>query len=229
MFMRLLFQYDVIVGGNFPGIPTAVGRAAIESAVVPVAREAAANRDSRVVTVEGVDLTVTWAGAVPNGTISTMPGPIGDDAERLPSKITPKDLQAARSGARWLRLDMMSGYFQYSPWWNWPFALQVDAIVREILAAAQDSIFDGVVVSSGSIGPGTIVPDLVEHSQGAIGLRQQLDPIHSRTTVVVPLTEVGSEEAAIWYSIYAAEADWLGAALSRFGLPSLAEVMGEVS
>jgi hypothetical protein len=73
------------------------------------------------------------------------------------------------------------------------------------------------------------VPDLVEHSQGAIGLRQQLDPIHSRTTVVVPLTEVGSEEAAIWYSIYAAEADWLGAALSRFGLPSLAEVMGEVS
>lgn len=225
LFMRLLCQYDVIVGGNFPGIPTEVGRAAIESAVVPVAREAAANRDLRVVTVEGVDLTVTWAGAVPNGTISTMPGPIGNDAERLPRKITPKNLQAARSGARWLRLDMVSGYFQYSPWWNWPFALQVDAIAAEILAVAQDSIFDGVVVSSGPIGPGIVEPDRVEHSGGAIGLRQQLDPMHSRTTVVVPLTEVGSEEVAIWSSIYAAEANWLDAALTRFGLPSLAEVM----
>jgi hypothetical protein len=80
-----------------------------------------------VVTVGGVDLSVTWAGTVPNGTISTIPGPLGNDAERLPRKITPKDLQATRSGARWLRLDMVSGYFQYSPWWDWPFPRQVDA------------------------------------------------------------------------------------------------------
>lgn len=224
LFMRLLCQYDVVIGGKFPGIPTEAGRTAIESAVVAVAREAATNRDSRVVTVGGVDITVTWAGAVPHGTISTMPGPLGNDAERLPKKITPKDLQAAKSGARWLRLDMVSGYFQYSPWWNWPFARQVDAIVDEILAAAQGSIFDGVVVSSGPIGPGAIEPARVESARGAVGLRKQLDPIYSRTTVVVPLTETGADEVGIWTSIYAAEDEWLDATLSRFALPLVAEI-----
>ena len=221
----LLARYDVILGGQLPGIPNELGRQAIQANVEPLAIAVQADHVSRTVSVGGVDLTVTWLGAVSDGVLSTMPGPKANDAARLPEKLTPKALQATKSGARWLRLELVSGYFQLSWWWAQPFPTQVDSIVADIVAAGRDSGFDGVVVSSGLVGPGRTIDETVTHSQGAVGVRRQVNPFVSRTTVVTPLTPVGHAEVSSWVELYASEPQWLDGALSAQRLPSVTDIL----
>lgn len=225
IYMELLFRYDVILGGTFPGVPSESGRSQLRSLLEPVAVMVAGDHMTRYVEWNDVHLSLTWLPNAQSGPGLSMPMPLQDDRERLPQKIGPKTVQATKSGARWLRLDMVGGYFQMSPWWNQPFGVKLDAIVSDLIAAGTDSGFDGIVVSSGVCLAGRQEALTIDHPSGAVGLVRQVTPIDARTTVVVPLNGSGSVEVPIWSALYDEEQRWLDWALAGAGLPALADLL----
>ena len=226
VYYELLTTYDVLMGGTLPGIPSEVGRAQILEALRPVAALVQRDHQARNVDVGGARLTLTWAADAQGAVELSMPMPLQDDAYRMPQKIRPKDMQATKSGARWLRLDMLGNYFYLSRWVYQPFALQVNAIVGDLLRAAEGTTFDGIVISSGRRVTGRCNPETVTHSSDATGLLRQVTPLESRSTVVLPLTEVGEKETPALVALYDDEMRWLIASLERYELPTLDVIMG---
>lgn len=154
-------------------------------------------------------------------------GPVrhGRGWDRTEDRLRRKAEQARLSGARWLRLDMRDGLWQFSNWSTLPFVVRTD----NIAAATADSVaglgLDGLVVSSGAC---QLQGEYIGQSRRAethLGVARKLDEFRARETVIVPLTERGVTEAPAWYQMYKAEPSWLDNALHRAGLPRLSAVV----
>lgn len=220
---ELLARYEVVLGGNLPGIPSESGRLRLWQAVEPMAIQVSQDHQSRQVIWNGATLVLAWIGAGTQDLALNMPIPLQGDSDRLARTIATKELQASKSGARWLRLDLLGGYFQLSPWWDQPFMMQLGAFVDDVRSAA-GSNFDGVVVSS-ALQIGSRDPQTAHHDSGAIGLIRQASPIGSRTTAVIPLNPAGDALTADLADLYDSEPKWVDAALARCGQPHLTQIM----
>jgi hypothetical protein len=154
-----------------------------------------------------------------------MPTPLRDDRERLPGKLAPKSIQASRSGARWLRLDIVGGYFQFSPGWDLPLEQRLGLIVEDLTAATGDTDFDGVLLTSGVRGSASSETMTAVHESGAIGLLLQVTPLDGRISVVLPLTDRGRAETDQLASLYGREPEWFESALAKAGLPPVDRIM----
>ncbi len=225
IYIRLLADFDVRVTGTFPGIPNDLGLRLIASELESIARSVQSDRVSRRVSWHGAELTLSWAGAADGDRTLTMPVPLGDDRARVRKAATVKAEQAAQSGARWLRLDLLGGYFWRAPGSHLALADRLPMIIDDLRDALGETTWDGVVVSSGKIVTPGIDPEFVRHDSGAVALARPVTPVHSRITVVMPLRPAAAQLTEEWIAMYDTEPVWLEQALARRSLPSLAEIM----
>jgi hypothetical protein len=221
--LRLL-HLDVRVTGKFPAIPNERGRAALWSAIEPIAKLVSEDRVARTVEWNGVPLRLSHFLTTDTASL-VMPTPLRDDRERLPGKLAPKSIQASRSGARWLRLDIVGGFFQFSPGWDLPLAQRLGLIVEDLTAATVDTDFDGVLLTSGLRGSASSETMTAVHESRAIGLLRQVTPLHGRISVALPLTDDGRAETDHLASFYGLETEWFDRALAKAGLPPVDEIM----
>ena len=156
----------------------------------------------------------------------TGPQMEGKDGRRLESRVRQKALQAARSGAGWLRVDVMDGLWQFTD-----FAIASLKGKGEYLTAWMHPVLadipglDGAVFSSGpATAQGAFYGESARLTGGGFALRRPLEPGRVRETVIVPITPIGQIGAYSWLELYDEEDTWLEWALTQVELPPAAHV-----
>lgn len=144
--------------------------------------------------------------------------------ERTEQRLRQKAAQARESGARWLRVDMRDGLWQFSSWSMLPFAGRADNIAAATADAVAHLGLDGVVVSSGACWAQGQFIEQSRVTDGHLGIARKLDYFRARETVIVPLSERGFAQAPAWRRMYEAEPSWLEEALGRAGKALLSEI-----
>jgi hypothetical protein len=148
---------------------------------------------------------------------------------RTVSRLREKAEQAQRSGARWLRLDLLDGFWQFTSWATSPFAEKTEALAHWAREALADSRWvGGVVLSCGAADTqgGAYVTETYEGTNAVLGIRRPIAPARVREAVIVPLRAGSLDDAAMWLKLYNDEGGWLDWALARAGLPPASEVLG---
>lgn len=176
--------------------------------------------------VSGQSVKVT----TPDGSVTVHPptrqgpcrfeGPpmLGAGWERTARRLREKDVQARRSGARWLRVDLRDGTFGFSPWYQQPFGQRADTLAATVRVTMDETAFDGVAVSSGALcafqglDTGTFV-----HPDGQTARSYWIGPARARELYVVPLTARGREDAPAVESLYELEPTALDRHLTAAG------------
>ncbi len=96
-----------------------------------------------------------------------------------------------------------------------------DAIRR----ALSERKVDGVIVSSGACQvQGAFTDETFRGALGVSALRSCIAPLRVRETIVVPLSEVGRQQIAMWLDIYNAESTWLRGAIAAASLKNVPEL-----
>lgn len=80
---------------------------------------------------------------------------------------------------------------------------------------------DGAVLTSGA-GPaqGVFYGESARTGQGCYGIRRILPAARVRETMIIPVTQLGRDQATTWLQMYDAEGSWLDWALGTAGLPT---------
>jgi hypothetical protein len=220
---RVRFQHDVEFDGELRAPLAGAELADWLKRLDAVATRVSASGEYERLTDEHSDVNVV-PGHLAGDLRFSGPPRIGRGWDRTERRLRDKGEQARASGARWLRVDIRDGLWQFSSWSTRPFPERVDNIAAATALALAGLGLDGIVVSSGAcqlqgdyIGQSRPYP---EH----LGMGRRLDYFRARETVILPLTEQGHRDANIWHLMYEAEPSWLDAALAGYGQPSLAEV-----
>jgi hypothetical protein len=172
------------------------------------------------------------------GTISVIPGRKADGAvfkgplesgggwPRVGSILRQKAEQAVHAGASWLRVDVMDGLWQFSPWARSSLPAKVSALAaatRRELSAVEG--LAGAVISSGACqAQGIFREESCRGAKGEVGLRRLIPPMRVRETVVVPLCADDQPSAEMWIELYDSEPDWLDWALSENDLGKRSDI-----
>jgi hypothetical protein len=122
-----------------------------------------------------------------------------------------------RSGAEWLRIDLMDGFWQFSAWSQAPIEPKTEsmaAAVRGVLVGAEGVL--GVVLSSGSTAMAQAQPARAT-VDGAHGLVRGLGNFKGREALIIPMIADAEAEALAWVRIYDSKPSWLDAALGEPG------------
>jgi hypothetical protein len=149
----------------------------------------------------------------------TLRGPStgGDSWARVGPRIAEKAEQALGSGANWLRIDILDGLWQFTPWAALPLAEKLEGVAAHVRASL--GRLEGVILSSGALfAQGVFADDDVSLADGLVGLRRRLTPSRVRETLIIP-SEPGAA-ADPWRQMYAEEPRWLAWALDRLALPT---------
>jgi len=154
------------------------------------------------------------------------PDEVGRGWPRVASKLRDKAVQAQASGATWLRVDLMDGLWQFSPWGQSALPDKTEAIAdwtRQALASAVG--LNGVVVTCGSaLAEGQFVADFYSGEAGVLGMRRIIDVWRVREAIIIPLAPRSLQDAGRWLALYDDEGLWLDWALERVGLPPAKDV-----
>jgi hypothetical protein len=220
--MRLNFSGDVTFDGS---ISDDVTDADVDSILEAAgAATAAAGSENRRVRVEHslADLEAVPGSLATPGTMLNIPAGTGPGIRRVGWILRSKVEQAAKSGATWLRVDLLDGTWMFTPWAQRNLADKTMVMARllsETFAGVKE--LRGVVVSSGRAqAQGTVVSQSFRSGQ-VFGLSRSLGPHWGRETIVVPLAPGAEAEAMAWVEVYDSEAQWLDSALCEFGWPPL--------
>lgn len=194
----------------------------IESA----ARTAVATRRPQLVDWPSAAVTVVPAGAVQR-TSFTGPMERGAGWPRLVSILQTKARQAARSGARWLRVDVKDGMFQLTDWSQMDLQRKLSVLADHLPGALDGADWlAGVVITSGACQvAGEIDEAQAEDPHGGHALRRRLALGRARETFIVPLRAVDVVTGALWFDLYDREALWLDRELVVAGLPTVGEML----
>ena len=145
--------------------------------------------------------------------------------EFLSQILRDKVKQMQRSGATWLRIDLMDGLWQFSAWSQSPLGPKTEAMSGAVRAALGGlSGIRGVVMSSSCA---TTMSRLTGQStlvDGTYGLVRDLGNFKGRETLVIPLVEDAEAEALAWVHLYDSEPSWLDTALGELGHPPMSEL-----
>lgn len=138
-----------------------------------------------------------------------------------------KAAQALRTGATWLRVDLVDLHWQLSDWWSHPLVAKAHIIgrmVRRGIGAGHS--LDGVIVSSGLIfAQGAFTDESVTLNNQTVVLRRVARPARVRETAFIPLSDAGRKLLPLWVELYAAEPGWLDWALGTFGLSAISDII----
>ncbi len=215
-------KHGASIEGRLERVPSESELHDIERRVADwTASEPAATRWS----ADGIDLRIV---ARDRAQGQLMSPPIRTDTwMRLTDALNEKAARMERSGAQWLRILPLTGMWAFTPWARRP----LESKLRDVAAALKQTLGDagpaGVVLSSSAtLHPGD-VPESTVVAGSAIGVRRAIAPMRARETLIVPLDRAAEPSADDWAALADAEADWLDWALTREGLPSLAEVLAE--
>jgi hypothetical protein len=148
---------------------------------------------------------------------------------RTISAIASKARRMSESGASWLRLTLLTGFFAFTPWAQRPLDEKLDMLADSLRSSLGDEIPHGVVVSSGAARFPGPVPEEVAHTEAGIAIRCGVSPLRGRETLILPFTAAGNEAAMAWLDLARNERDWLQWAMSQAGLPDLSEIAGTLS
>jgi hypothetical protein len=152
----------------------------------------------------------------------------GQGWPRIESRLIQKARQAARSGSGWLRVDVLDGMWQFTPWARAGLRAKIDEIAS-LIKQALDQVpgTDGAVLTSGAVfAQGDFYGESARAAQDCYALRRVLPARRVRETMIVPVTARGRSQAEVWRDLYNAEDSWLDWALGRAGLRSCADVFG---
>jgi hypothetical protein len=181
----------------------------------------------------GEEHVISWRSAdlqvLPSGTTdSQLQGGVeeSDSWPRIASKLRQKAQQAQASGSGWLRVDILDGTWQFTPWAQAGLRGKIDEMAKQVrLLFSQASGIAGVVLSSGAnVAQGQFFGESARSIGDSYGLRRELPAVRVRETMIVPVSAEGREQARMWVHLYGAEDSWLDWALARVGLPPWREL-----
>lgn len=225
---RLSFGYDV----QFAGCEKPMGSISdtltandVEGILSSIEKAAAlAKEEHRPVTVEHplVDLRCLPMSSAESGMGYEIPAGTGRGLDRTALILQDKAGQMGKSGAGWLRIDLLDGTFGFSTWSQLRFPTRVSAIAAFVTDALKDAAHvRGIVVSSGALPCHGFLDEQSTRHGSTFGLRRRVDVYRGRETVVVPFLEGAFSEAEAWRGLYDAEPGTMTAALADFSLAPL--------
>jgi hypothetical protein len=147
---------------------------------------------------------------------------------RLAARVARKREQTRSSNEGvWLRVDLLDGIWQFSPWAQAPLAQKVEALALQLRQELGRDIGQvaGVIASSGSLlAQGRFTDETVRALDGSSGVRRVLAPVRVRETLVIPFGPESLPAGHFFRELYAEEAAWLDAALAKQDLGTIAEM-----
>jgi hypothetical protein len=181
---------------------------------------------SRVLELQTGTITVI-KGPLAAGT--TFKGPVNsaNGWPRLGIILRAKADQAVNAGASWLRVDVMDGLWQFSPWARWTLAAKTEALSEAVRQELHNrSGLAGAILTCGALlAQGQFEDETCPGADGATGLRRLIAPARVRESVVVPLIPEARSEGELWARLYSDEPTWLDWALAKCDLRLAAEVL----
>ncbi len=124
----------------------------------------------------------------------------------------------------WLRFDLLDGTWLLSDWAQKDLPEKTEWMAALLADAVGDVGTAGVVVSCGQrVDPGAVNEEHVG-AGGITGIRRHLDALRMRETIIVPLSQDGARQAALWRDLYDRETQWLGEALRSASLPDITAI-----
>ena len=172
----------------------------------------------------------------PSGRITVRPakdGPKGrlngpvlvtDGWRRTKQRILEKAAKDYGPRPPWLRLDVLDGLWQFTPWANYPLADKVQTVATQLRHDLERRpTIAGLVLSSGAaLAQGTFLNETHTNPTSAdAGIRRLLPGGRLRETMIVPLRVEATSDVDFWLRIYNTEPKWAGAELLHLDLPSI--------
>lgn len=147
---------------------------------------------------------------------------------RTEAKLIRKAEQAARAGGGWLRADIRDGIWQFTPWARASLRAKIEEIAHlTTLALQQVPGIDGAVLSNGAgFAQGEFHGESARTPQGCYGIRRLIPAARVRETMIIPVTQLGRSQAAMWLRMYNTEEHWLDWALRTAELPTREQIFG---
>ena len=165
----------------------------------------AAVRVSRDGSDERVDSSAGSVVVSPGKSGRAMPltGPpiVGRGWPRTATLLQDKCEQISRSGAGWLRFDLLDGQWQFTPWATLPLPAKTETLAAQLRSSISGA--SGAVLSHGAgFAQGQFLAENYRSPAGAIGLRRLIAPCRVRETIIVPLTNDVDAQTQTWIDIY---------------------------
>jgi hypothetical protein len=205
------------------------------------------NRDELEAWLGEVDMTA--AAVASDGTARTVKSPVADarihhTGDEVPSSFNGPDIagspfarildrlndkhQQVASGPDgvWLRVDLLDGVWQFSPWAYSPLPEKLAAMDDQLRQQFVDAAgLAGFVVSTGAASAyGSVEEESVQIASGSVGLRRKLYPLRGRETLIIPMPAATAEQANLLTVSYANEPASLDRSLKRVGVGTANEV-----
>lgn len=146
----------------------------------------------------------------------------GDLWPRMEGAIVDKAAKMSRSGARWLRITLLTGIWRNTVWGRSEPSAKLSALRTALGRTVAGHSIDGVVVSSAAGHFCGDVPEDRAVTTSGIAIRCAVAPLRARETLILPFSSRGEAEAGAWATLADAERDWLDWALELNGLPPMA-------
>jgi hypothetical protein len=153
----------------------------------------------------------------------TGPRESTDGWPRIRSALRDKAQQAATAGATWLRLDVMDGLWQLTPWSAWPLAQKAKVLAQAVREDMTSATLLGAVVTSGAClsWGGHENASFRDPAELTFALCRVLPLGRVRECVIVGLSNEALEGMQLWYQLYDDEPNWLDWAVAKVSLPRL--------
>jgi hypothetical protein len=205
-------RYDVGITGSFDPL-SSEGLSLMLEEIDATAAAVCADGVTRAVDGDGYALTIDKSGELKLEATSGA----RDLWPRISQRLSQKAAASARSGSKWLRVDVVSGLWQFTDWAFQPFSEKVAVLGDAVRSALTDAThLHGVMVSSGACFIPGDQSDEDVRGDGVIGLRRVIQPLRARESILVALHPAA--EISLLVDLYAGEPAWLGWALTRAGL-----------
>lgn len=218
---RIEFQHHVTFAGSIGDGLTDGNAAGILAAIEEAAGRAAADQRPVMVVHPLTELRVVPQALAWPGSSYSMPAGGASGITRTLRILRGKAFQARKSGATWLRVDLLDGTWQFSSWAQQSLAEKTRLMAETLSASLADTGLRGIVISSGTATTLTRLTGQSTRSGHAFGLVRDLGSFRGRETIVVPLVDDAAAEAQAWVQLYDAEPSWLDGVLAEVGLPAL--------
>jgi hypothetical protein len=146
-----------------------------------------------------------------DGSLGRMERPtvIADGWRRTRQRILDKAAKDYGPTPHWVRIDVLDGLWQFTPWAGYSLADKVHAVATQLRKDLErHRKIAGLVLSSGATqAQGTFTNETYTSRTGPAGCRRVLPAGRVRDTVVVPLQVEASGDADLWLRMYDKEAN----------------------
>lgn len=217
--LALRFETGVWIGGNLDRHPTPSERSEIEQFVRDNASVVQGGTSVQLRMPE-IELELSPPGAANQALHS--PAIKEELFRRMVGAIAKKAKKMRSSGAGWLHL---TGLWAFTSWGQSPLEQQLAVMSAALEEALGDDKPDGIVLCSAAGWNQSAIKDESVNTENEIALRQAINPICVRETLIMSFSPRGQAALPSWQALVEAEANWLDWALNQRDLPSIDELV----